>query len=145
MGRRIRLRGAIIVAMILCPALTAYACIFTYVLVGPVEETEVRTGTTTTVSAGEVYRIEIAMRENHNNCDLQAEDTLFLLEEARWRVGRETQPLVLMSDIVWERTGARSYTSAIEFRAAQAGTWTIDVIRECHRGGCHEWITIEAR
>lgn len=145
MNGRIGHRVAAAIALFLLPTLAAHACIFTYVLVGPDGQHEIRSGATATVQAGELYRIEIAMRENHSNCDLEAGDTMFLLEEGRWRVGRETQPLVLKSAIVWERTGSRSYTTAIEFLAAEIGTWTIDVIRECHRGGSHEWITIESR
>ena len=145
MVARIGRRVGVAMALFLLPTLAAYACIFTYVLIGPDESNEIRSGATATVRAGEVYRIEIAMRENHNNCDLEADDTMFLLEEGRWRVGRETQPLVLRSEIEWERTGSRSYTTAIEFLAAEIGTWTIDVVRECHRGGCHEWIAIETR
>lgn len=131
-------------ALFLASALAAHACIFTYTLVGPEGETELAgSGAAPVVRIGETYRIEITMREDHANCRIDPEDTIFLLEEGRWRVLRETQPLVLLADIEWEQIATRRYTTAIEFRPATAGLYRIDVIRECDRGGYHEILLID--
>ncbi len=131
-------------ALLLGSALAASACIFTYTLAGAGDETQIAlSGAAPVVRVGERYRIEITMRENHANCRIDPEDTLFLLEEARWRVLRETQPLVLLAEIEWEQIATRRYTTAIEFRAAETGLYRIDVIRECDRGGYHEVLLIE--
>ncbi len=142
------------VALLLFSAFAAHACIFTYTLVGPGGETELAgsavppalpSAATPVVQVGKVYRIEITMRENHANCRIDPQDTLFLLEEGRWRVLRETQPLVLLAEIEWEQVANRRYTTAIDFRPAEPGLWRIDVIRECDRGGYHEVLLIEAQ
>ena len=136
-------KTVLLVMMLFGPALfSAGACIFTYTLVGPDSSTEERVsmepGVAVPVEQGKEYRIEITMREDHGNCSIRAEDTLFLLEETRWRVGRETQPLVLLYPISWQRTGSRGYTTIIEFVVNKPGAWTIDVIRDCDREGYHQ-------
>ena len=130
--------------LILVAGASAHACIITYTLVGPKQQSSIMPGRFFEVMTGERYRIKIAMREDHNNCRIEPEDTLFLLEEARWRVERETQPLVLLAPIEWVKVGSRRYTATIEFRVAAAGAWTIDVIRDCTRGGYHEKLILEA-
>jgi hypothetical protein len=75
------------------------------------------------VVTGETYRIEISMREDHNRCLIEPEDTMFLLEESRWRVNPETQPLVLLAPIEWTQMGSRDFTATIDFRVAEAGAW----------------------
>lgn len=142
MPHRIR-RIGIVAAIMVFAAAVGHACIFTYTLVGPDGSVEIRSGTPAHVVTGESYRIEIAMRENHANCRIQPEDTLFLLEEGRWRLLRDTQPLVLLEEIVWEQTGSRRYATVVSFSVAQAGAWRVDVIRECDRGGYHETLILE--
>jgi hypothetical protein len=131
-------------ALFFLPALCAHACIFTYTLVGPDGSVRMSVESPTAVIVGESYRIEIAMREDHGNCQIEPEDTMFLLNESRWRLKRETQPLVLLSDIVWEKIGSTRYTTVIEFRVAQSGLSTVDVIRECSRGGYQGALVFEA-
>lgn len=135
---RSRIRGALLAVGFLFGASVAHACIFTYTLVGPDGSIRVEPDTPVSIAAGEQYRIDVAMREDHGACSLEAEDTVILLNEGRWRVNRDTQPLVLLSEIVWERVGPTRYTTAFEFEAREAGDWRIDVIRECTRGGRHE-------
>lgn len=143
-GSRWLRRLVLTVALMVGSVLAAHACIFTYTLVGADGSTRITPGSPAVVSAGETYRIDITMREDHGNCSLEPEDTMFLLDEARWRVNRETQPLVLLSEIVWEKVGATRYTSTIVFRVAESGEFDIDVIRECTRGGYHETLVVRA-
>lgn len=147
LGHTLR-RIAWTLAFSLVSALAAHACIFTYTLVGPDGETEIAESAALSAGApivqiGETYRIEITMREDHANCRIDPEDTLFLLEEGRWRVLRETQPLVLLAEIEWEHVATRRYATTIEFRPAETGVFRIDVIRECDRGGYHEVLLVE--
>lgn len=141
-SRRARKRLVLALALLVGSAFAANACIFTYTLVGPDGGVRLEPDSPVSVAAGETYRIDITMREDHGNCSLEPEDTMFLLNEGRWRVDRETQPLVLLSDIVWEQAGPTRYTTEIEFDAREAGDWRIDVIRECTRGGRHEILLI---
>ena len=131
-------------ALFFLPVLSAHACIFTYTLVGPDGSVGISVESPAAVTVGESYRIEIAMREDHGNCRIEPEDTMFLLNESRWRLNRESQALVLLSDIVWEKVGSTSYTTVIEFRVAESGLSTVDVIRECSRGGYQGALVFEA-
>ena len=138
-------RLAAVAFLVLVAGVSAHACIFTYTLIGPHGQTGITPGRPAEVVTGEDYRIEIAMREDHNRCLIEPEDTMFLLEEARWRMDRETQPLVLLAPIEWVHEGSRESSTTIEFRVAEAGAWTIDVIRVCTKGGYHEKLVLEAR
>ena len=134
---RIVLRSVLLVLGLMLGAGTvAHACIFTYTLVdGAGGRTTITPGRAVELTRGENYRIEITMREDHGNCLLAPEDTLFLLDEARWRVGRDTQPLILREAIEWIETGSRRYATAIAFTASQSGAFSVNVLRECTRGG----------
>ena len=138
-------RVAAVAFLVLAAAASAHACIFTYTLIGPNQQTGITPGRPVEVMTGESYRIDITMREDHNNCRLEPEETMFLLEEARWRVNRETQPLVLLAPIEWAQVASREFTTTIEFQVAEAGEWTIDVIRDCTKGGYYEELILEAR
>ena len=137
-------RAAAVAFFVLVAGVSAHACILTYTLVGPDGQAGITPGRPAEVVTGGDYRIEITMREDHNRCLIEPEDTMFLLEEARWRVNRETQPLVLLAPIEWVQVGSREFTATIEFRAAETGAWTIDVIRDCTKGGYHEKLILEA-
>lgn len=136
--------AALMVLIALAVAAPASACIFTYTLIGESGSVALTPDTPTAVEVGQTYRIDIAMREDHGNCRIEPEDTLFLLDEARWRLNRETQPMVLLSEIVWQPVGTTRYTTTIEFRVGQPGLWTVDVIRECTRGGYRGALLFEA-
>ncbi len=138
-------RTAAVAFFVLVAGVSAHACILTYTLIGPDGQIGIFPGRSAELVTGESYTIEIAMREDHNRCLIEPEDTIFLLEEARWRVNRATQPLVLLAPIEWVQVGSREFTATIEFRAAEPGSWTIDVIRECTKGGYHEKLILEAR
>jgi hypothetical protein len=139
-GRRVALTLILFAGAI--PA--AQACIFTYTLVGgDGAEVRIRPDEVVTLTEGASYRIDIAMREDHGVCRIEPEDTMFLLDEARWRANRDTQPFLLTSEIVWEKVGSRSYTTSLSFVAIQSGDRRIDIIRECTRGGSHETLLFE--
>ena len=138
-----QIRRGLLVAGFLLAASVAHACIFTYTLVGPDGSVRVEPDDPVAITAGLTYRIDVTMRENHGACSLEAEDTMILLNEGRWRVNRDTQPLVLLSEIVWERVGPTRYTTSFEFEARESGDWRIDLIRECTRGGRHETLYLQ--
>ncbi len=140
---RPQIRGALLVLGFLLAASAAHACIFTYTLVGPDGNVRVEPDAPVAITAGLTYRIDVTMREDHGACSLEADDTIILLNEGRWRVNRDTQPLVLLSEIVWERVGPTRYTTSFEFDARESGDWRIDLIRECTRGGRHETLYLQ--
>ena len=57
---------------------------------------------------GEEYPLRMVYREDHRNCAVRPEDTVLLLEGARWRVARHTQPLILGAPVRWTQPRART-------------------------------------
>ncbi|NCC66500.1 MAG: hypothetical protein EOM15_17845 [Spirochaetia bacterium] len=84
---------------------------------------------------GETYTFSISFYEDHRNCVVSPSDTLFLLDGGRWRVARQAQGLVLDEAIVWEENSSRLNTGVGTFTALRPGSYTLEVIRECSRGG----------
>lgn len=97
-------------------------------------EIRITPGSVTSLSTGERYVLSVSYREDHNRCLVAPADTLFLVEEERWRAGKEYLPLVLESAPGWTSTG-RSHSTSFIFFADKTGTWEMEVLRECTRGG----------
>jgi hypothetical protein len=128
-------------ALMMISALTLFssenlgACEFTYILEGPGhEETRLIPGIPVSISSDSHYSLSISYREDHRNCLVPPEDTLFLVEEERWRTGKDYLALELLDDIEWEVSG-RALSAQLSFQANRIGTWPLQVIRECTRGG----------
>lgn len=121
------------------------ACEFTYLLTGPDHsETRIIPGIPVTVSVNGEYSLSISYREDHRNCLVPPEDTLFLVEEERWKEGKDYLALELQGPISWESDG-RSHSASLLFSANKVGTWVLDVIRECTRSGYEQSLVIEVR
>jgi len=111
------------------------ACEFTYTISGPgLSAVRVIPGVPVTLSTGTEYTLTVSYREDHGNCVVPAADTLFLVEEERWKTGKDYLPLELLSAQPWTDAG-RSHSTTLTFRAADPGTWPVQVVRECSRTG----------
>jgi hypothetical protein len=84
---------------------------------------------------GYTYDLTITYREDHRNCRVPPEDTVFLLQDARWRTGRETQGLVLLADIVWSTVDTGRHAATLRFRVVEPGEYRLQIIRVCPRSG----------
>lgn len=130
-----RLAFLVPLVFLLAAAAPLGACEFTYTISGPgLSAAKLIPGVPVTLSVGAEYTLSVAYREDHRNCLVPAEDTLFLVEEERWKAGKDYLPLQLLEALPWEDSG-RSLSTVLTFRAEQAGTWPLQVIRECSRGG----------
>ncbi len=114
------------------------ACEFTF----EITNSEGITGTitpekTAVLTQGEMYTLSFSYWEDHRSCPLGPEGTMFLLNGERWRVQRETQPLVLTDSPYWEDTASRSKTGEVHFIAAEPGRWILEILRVCSREGYH--------
>ena len=137
MARSIK-RGLGTAAVVLLGLVAApgFGCEFAYTLIEPSgDERTIETDNATTVRAGEEYTLRMAYREDHRNCSAEPEETVFLLDGARWRPERDTQPLVLAGTPEWEQPSVRSHVGELRFTAGEPGTWTLELIRTCHREG----------
>lgn len=123
---------------LLLPAALIPACEFSFALSGPDGATlPLRPGSETALQRGESYTLEVTFIEDHRKCLLTPEDTEFFLEEVKWKPGREL-PLVLEEAVSWEEADARTNRALLSFRAVEAGSFTLEVLRECDKGGYDE-------
>ncbi len=122
-------------ALLLLFATGAFACEFTYMIRSSDGKSErVIPGRPAELESGESYTLTVSYREDHKNCIVAPEDTLFLVEEERWREGKDYLALTLVSSEGWKSDG-RSHEASFVFTASKQGEWPLEVIRECTRGG----------
>ncbi len=127
-------------------ATPAMACNYTYTVIDPTgRETVVSEGNSLTLVQGETYVLRMEYWENHRNCTVTPEDTLYLVDGARWRPDRDTQPLILRETAEWEQTASRTHRGEFTFDAAREGAWSVEVVRVCDRGGYHGAFLLEVR
>ena len=70
---------------------------------------------------------------------MPAEDTLFLLDDEKWKASKDNLPLQLEQDPNWEELdGGRSHEARLSFSAEDAGEWALEIIRECDRRGGYD-------
>lgn len=125
----------IVLAFLSLAAAPLAACEFTYTISGPgLSSVRVIPGVPVTLTTGAEYTLTVSYREDHGNCVVPAGDTLFLVEEERWKIGKDYLPLELLSATPWTDAG-RSHSTTMTFRAADPGSWAVQVVRECTRTG----------
>ena len=114
----------------------AFACIPDFTLIDSEgRETVLDIGNLIELDSGQEYVLRIEYWEDHRNCSAKPEETLFILDGARWRVERETQPLILSANPEWTRPESRTNLGELRFIAASPGKWVLEIIRVCDRGG----------
>jgi hypothetical protein len=67
---------------------------------------------------------------------------VFFLEEVKWKPGREL-PLLLAHPYAWEDTDARSHRATLSFQAVAAGSFELEILRECSKGGYDELLLFQ--
>jgi hypothetical protein len=102
--------------------------------------TELRAGDTVSLENGMSYTLHVVFREDHGRCLVAPEETIFLMEEEKWKPSKDYLPLTLENSIIWKAEDAKSYGTDLTFSAASKGTFKLDIIRECSKGGYEEYI-----
>ena len=126
----------IIILVLLSSWTILFACEFDYTVVDQTGKgIQVIPGQPVTLELGKSYAFEIAFYEDHRNCVVPPADTLLMIDGARWRVSRESQGLVLGSMMEWQEYSSRLNTGSTTFTALIPGTYSIEVVRVCDRGG----------
>ncbi len=92
---------------------------------------------------GETYRLEVTFEEDHGKCAVDADETEFLLEEQMWKSSKTSLPLLLLKDPVWRDLSSREHATELPFKAVEAGTWELEVVRDCSKGGYDETFKIK--
>ncbi len=121
----------------------AFPCEFTYTMIDAQgNKSEIDPLKPVILNSEAAYTLVISYWEDHRNCRVAPEETLLLLDGARWRVLRETQPLVLSAAPFWEQTASRTHEGTVHFTTQTAGSWVLEVMRICDREGYAEQIVI---
>ena len=136
----------LITVMLLATTIPVLACNYTYTVIDSVgRETPVTEGNSAILIRGETYTLRMEYHENHRNCNVSPEETLYLVDGARWRLDRETQPLILRAMPDWEQPASRTHRGEFTFTASQEGSWQVEVVRVCDRGGYHGEFVLEVQ
>ncbi len=143
------LRKSLIAVFFIVAGVAAFACEMNFTLEGQSSSINVLEGQSLNVLPGskvnlvegQSYKLMVEFNEDHRNCKIPASDTLFLLNGEKWRVNKETQPLILKNALQWEEVSKTKNVLIIEFTASVIGEQKLQIIRECSKGGYDETIT----
>ncbi|PKL26807.1 MAG: hypothetical protein CVV46_14725 [Spirochaetae bacterium HGW-Spirochaetae-2] len=131
--KRMLILGA---CMMMLSTASLFACEFNYTLVDQSGNTmQVTPSKPMVLKQGESYSFEISFYEDHRNCVVPPSDTLFMIDGARWRPLRDSQGLVLGGTMEWKENSSRLNTGFTSFTALLPGTYSLEVMRVCDKGG----------
>jgi len=91
------------------------------------------------IQRDQVYTLIVTFRPDHGNCLVPAGDTIFLADEEKWKTNKDYLPLQLLNSISWQEVSRGVYQTEIKFKAAKSGSWELEIIRECTKGGYDEF------
>ena len=122
------------------------ACFFSFTLTDSINyEQSIRPFTPVTVYTGDTYKLTITFTQDHRNCAGPADETDLLLYEEKWKTTKNYLPMQLLSTTDWEKTGTGTYTIELHFIPDIKGTWNLQVLRECSKGGYDESLVFDIR
>jgi hypothetical protein len=127
--------------LLLSLSLSLFACEMEFRLSGSaMTDMRVLAGSTIALEKGGSYTLQVIFNEDHRNCKIPPEDTLFMLDKQKWRVDKSEQGVVLQSPIVWRTTTKTTNETTLSFVASQEGQKVLNIIRICSKGGYDEEI-----
>ncbi|HKL57728.1 MAG TPA: hypothetical protein VJ854_04950 [Sphaerochaeta sp.] len=118
-----------------------FACEMEFRISGPtMKDMRILPGSTIALEKGSSYTLQVVFTEDHRNCKIPAEDTLFMLDKQKWRVDKAEQAVVLQGPILWMEKDKRTNVATISLVATNAGQRILNIIRTCTKGGYDEEI-----
>ncbi|WP_320130116.1 hypothetical protein [uncultured Sphaerochaeta sp.] len=136
------LKTIMALVLLVIPTFNLFACEMSFHLTGPqYSDTRVLPGSTISLQQGEIYNLEVEFTEDHRNCTVPAEDTLFLVDGSKWKTSKTSLALVLEHEINWVEESRYINTSILTFEANKDGSTVLDILRDCRKGGYDESIT----
>ncbi len=87
----------------------------------------------TLLNNGESYTLHVDYLQDHGRCDVKYDDTLFILEDEKWKTSKDYLPLVLTTKIIWSGISKRNFETAIKFNVKESGSFNLEIIRDCDR------------
>jgi len=119
--------------------LPLWACEMEFRISGPaMSDMRILPGSTIALEKGEPYSLRVIFSEDHRNCKVPPEDTLFMLDKQKWRVDKTEQGVVLQDPITWMTTSKNTNVTTISFVASLEGQRVLNICRICSKGGYDE-------
>jgi len=97
------------------------------------------------VAEGENYTLRVEFIEDHRNCITPPEATMYILQDEKWKATKDYLPLQLQDQGDWGADASHIWIQEITFKAAEKGTWELEVIRDCPKGGYDELIVFNVQ
>lgn len=138
------LSGMAVIAALLFAAPAVFACEMHFSLEQEGDVIELSARDEAALEAGESYVLKVTFVEDHRRCVVPPEETVYLMEYERWDADNE-QPLRMLEQGSWKEISSGTWEQEIQFEAAQAGTWSLEVIRDCPKGGFNTVLSFEVR
>jgi len=136
--------GIVITAVLIGTA--ALACEMNFTIFSSDGETVgVRPGKSVTLETEQTYTMAVEFVQDHRQCIVPAGDTVFLLEEEKWKTGKDYLPLLLLSQSGWREVAPGIWEQEIVFSAQESGTAALEVIRDCPKGGYDETLLFKIK
>lgn len=134
------------VCLVLISAASASACDMSYFLKaddGRIDK--VNPDNKIQLEKGSSYTLTVNFSENHGRCAVEADETVFLLNDEKWTESKDYMPLVLEKDFEWESSGSKDHSAELSFTVKEKGKIYLEVIRECDRKeGYDEYLIFNA-
>lgn len=125
------MKKPILIAVLFLSGGALFACEMLFTLDGKT----VRPETLISLEAGTTHTLTVRFTEDHGSCLLRPEDTVFLVADEKWKPEKTALPLVLQGPVTWADVSLRVHETVITFRAARTGKVTLEIVRDCSRGG----------
>ncbi|MCK4805138.1 MAG: hypothetical protein KAT88_11285 [Spirochaetes bacterium] len=143
---KILLISVFTVSVIFLIAIGGYACEMNFSLLSPDGTAkEILPGKSISLSAGESYTLRVKFTPDHRKCIVSPEETIYLLLEEKWKSSKDYLPLQLVSRGEWVLDSSQTNVQKISFKAIEKGSWELEIIRDCSKGGYDEFLTFQVQ
>lgn len=130
------MKRTILLVAFLAAGTGLFACEMSFFLDGEA----IRPGARINLAEGSTHTLVVRFTEDHGNCRVSPDETVFLVNEEKWKTSKSHLPLVLTESIVWKDLAIRTHEAVITFQAALTGNAAMEIIRDCPKAGYDEKI-----
>lgn len=145
--KRLFIAGLIFIAVFQLSS-AVFACEMHFHLISPDGGVqEISPDKSAVISQGEMYTLEVEFIEDHKRCVTPPEETVYLIQEEKWKASKDYLPLQLIEQKEWVN-GPDSSSALVQdlaFTALQKGDWDLEIIRDCPKGGYDEFLTFHVQ
>ena len=99
-----------------------YACEMNFSLVSPEGEQRIVPGKEVGLTLGETYSLNVQFIEDHRKCVTPPEETMYILQEEKWKISKDYLPLQLIELGDWIMESGDGWIQKINFTPQEEGT-----------------------